>query len=99
MMTRLQLLDLVGRHPFLPSVGDVTVLDPSRLGRPWRLHEAPIRHVVLLDGPGADHPYMTHVGAGWAFARLLRGGAAHRNRMNTHSSGPGSRGRVEQKGE
>jgi hypothetical protein len=37
----------------LPSVGGVTVLDPGRRGRPWRLHEAPIAHVVLLDGPGA----------------------------------------------
>jgi hypothetical protein len=42
----------------LPTVGDVTVLDPARLGRRWRLREAPIRHVVLLDarGPTADDP-------------------------------------------
>ncbi|MDQ1432273.1 MAG: hypothetical protein QOF40_2875 [Actinomycetota bacterium] len=45
--------ELALRAGALPSVGDITVLDPSRLGRPWRLHEAPIRHVVLLDGPGA----------------------------------------------
>jgi hypothetical protein len=25
---------------------------------------------AFLDGPGADHSYMIHVGAGWAFARL-----------------------------
>jgi hypothetical protein len=35
----------------LPVVGDVTVLDPARLGRPWRLREAPIDHVVLLERP------------------------------------------------
>jgi hypothetical protein len=40
----------------LPTVGDVTVLDPARLGRPWRLREAPIAHVVLLDGPGLTAP-------------------------------------------
>jgi hypothetical protein len=37
----------------LPVVGDVTVLDPARVGRRWRLHEAPVTAVVLLEGPGS----------------------------------------------
>jgi hypothetical protein len=39
----------------LPVVGEVTVLDPARLGRPWRLREAPIEHVVLLEGVAGGH--------------------------------------------
>jgi hypothetical protein len=34
----------------LPMVGEVTVLDPGRLAQPWRLRDAPVDHVVLLDG-------------------------------------------------
>jgi enediyne biosynthesis protein E3 len=33
---------------------------------PWRRD----RLGAFLNGPGAAHPYMIHVGAGWAFARL-----------------------------
>ena len=36
----------------LPTVGDATLLDPVRVGRSWRLREAPIEHVVLLGEPG-----------------------------------------------
>ncbi len=35
---------------------------------PWRKN----RLRVFLDGPGAAHVYMVHVGAGWALARLRR---------------------------
>ena len=35
---------------------------------PWRRNRLP----TFLDGPGAPHAYMVHVGAGWAFARLHR---------------------------
>ena len=35
---------------------------------PWRRN----RLRVFLDGPGAAHVYMVHVGAGWALARLRR---------------------------
>ena len=57
----------------LPTVGDVTVLDPARLGRPWRLHEAPIRHVVLLDGPagGSAEVVCTPVDGGAVLGALL----------------------------
>jgi len=46
-----ELLDVV---PTLPVVGDVTVLDPARLGRPLVLREASVDHVVLLGGPDPD---------------------------------------------
>jgi hypothetical protein len=36
--------------PTLPVVGDVTVLDPARVGRPVVLRLAPVTHVVLLAG-------------------------------------------------
>ncbi|HZB84574.1 MAG TPA: DUF1702 family protein [Rubrobacteraceae bacterium] len=40
---------------------------------PWRKN----RLRALLDGPGKPHPYMVHVGAGWALARL--GGRVERS--------------------
>ena len=43
-----------------------TLLD---LLTPWRR----ARLAELLAGPGRDHAYMVHVGAGWALARLGRG--------------------------
>jgi hypothetical protein len=45
--------------PELPVVGEVTVLDPSRVVRPVTLRVAPVEHVVVLAGrPGqhATHP-------------------------------------------
>ncbi len=42
--------ELVPLAAELPVVGEVTVLDPARLGRPWRLREAAVDHVVVLDG-------------------------------------------------
>jgi hypothetical protein len=44
----------------------LTLLD---LLTPWRK----CRLADLLAGPGRDHAYMVHVGAGWALARLSRG--------------------------
>jgi hypothetical protein len=41
--------------PTLPVVGEVTVLDPARVGRPVRLRLAPVAHVVLL-APGSPEP-------------------------------------------
>ncbi len=43
----------------------LTLLD---LLSPWRRR----RFSAFLEGPGAAHAYMVHVGAGWAFARLHR---------------------------
>ena len=43
--------ELAELEPALPTVHDVTVLDPVRLGRAWRLREAPVEHVVLLADP------------------------------------------------
>ena len=36
----------------LPRAGDVTILDPVAVGRPWRLVQRRIDHVVLLEGDG-----------------------------------------------
>lgn len=38
----------------LPAVGDVTMLDPARLGRPLRLQTAPVEHVVILGPPDTE---------------------------------------------
>ncbi len=37
----------------LPRTGDVCVLDPSSVGRPWALREAPVGHVVKVDDRGS----------------------------------------------
>jgi hypothetical protein len=41
--------------PTLPVVGEVTVLDPARVGRPVRLRLAPVAHVLLL-APASPEP-------------------------------------------
>jgi hypothetical protein len=38
----------------LPRVGDVAVLDPTRVRSPWELAEAPVDHVVLLQRAPGD---------------------------------------------
>ena len=45
---------------------------------PWRKS----RLQQLLDGPGADHYYMIHVGVGWALARLRRPVENHLKRLD-----------------
>jgi hypothetical protein len=58
----------------LPVVGDVTVLDPARLGRPWRLRAASVDHVVLLEGAaghGAGPVTCTPVDGGTVLEALL----------------------------
>ena len=45
---------------------------------PWRRN----RLQQLLDGPGADHYYMIHVGVGWALARLRRPVEKHLKRLD-----------------
>ena len=40
--------------PELPVIGDVTVLDPARVGRPVTLRIAPVEHVVVLAGPASE---------------------------------------------
>ena len=54
----------------LPRAGDVMVLDPSAIGRPWRLVERRIDHVVLLErgGPVACTP----AGGGAVLEALVR---------------------------
>ncbi len=52
--------ELAAVIPELPVIGDVTVLDPARVGRPVTLRIAPVEHVVVLAGPpietGAHEP-------------------------------------------
>jgi hypothetical protein len=63
----------------LPTVGEVAILDPAQLGRPWRLREAPVDHVVLLDalpvdplaGAPADAPRCAPADGGAVLAALL----------------------------
>jgi hypothetical protein len=59
----------------LPTVGDVTILHPARLGRPWRLREAPVDHVILLDPAPAraatDAPQCEPADGGAVLAALL----------------------------
>jgi hypothetical protein len=52
-------------------VGDVTVLDPVRLGRPVALRLAPVRHVVLLAHHGADAVRCTPTDGGAVLEALL----------------------------
>ncbi len=47
--------DLGAAHPELPSIDDVAVVDPGRLGLPWRVTVAPLDHLVLLT-PGPEAP-------------------------------------------
>lgn len=47
--------DLADALAAAPVVGEVTVLDPARLGRPVSLRLAPVAHVVLLAG-GPERP-------------------------------------------
>jgi len=67
--------DLGDVLPTLPVVGDVTILDPARIGRPLVLTLAPVEHVVLLAGPGAgtvvDAPVCTPVDGGTVLEALL----------------------------
>ncbi len=47
--------ELAAVIPELPVVGEVTVLDPARVGRPVNLRLAPVEHVVVLaDGRSGD---------------------------------------------
>ena len=52
--------ELAAVLPELPVIGEVTVLDPARVGRPVTLRIAPVEHVVVLVGPphetGAHEP-------------------------------------------
>ena len=65
--------ELAAIAPTLPVVGDVTVLDPRRAGRPLDLRLAPVAHVVLLDGPGggSDAVWCSPVDAGVVLEALL----------------------------
>ena len=61
---RLNRVDLEFRGlAFEGAAMGLTLLDALT---PWNTH----RLHTFLDGPGAAHVYMVHVGAGWAFARL-----------------------------
>jgi len=46
--------ELAAVIPELPVIGDVTVLDPARIGRPVTLRIAPVEHVVVLGGPAHE---------------------------------------------
>ena len=67
--------ELAELGPTLPTVRDVTVLDPIRLGRAWRLREAPVDHVVLLADPvgegGKESVRCTAVDGGTVLEALL----------------------------
>jgi hypothetical protein len=65
--------ELAGVLPALPVVGEVTVLDPARVGRPVTLRRAPVAHVVLLAGPrvGPDAVTCTPVDGGAVLEALL----------------------------
>jgi hypothetical protein len=56
----------------LPTVEDVTVLDPARVGRPVQLRLAPVAHVVLLAAPARPGPVVcAPVDAGAVLEALL----------------------------
>jgi HPr kinase/phosphorylase len=64
--------ELASVLPTLPAVGDVTVLDPARLGRPTTLRPAPVGHVVLLAGLARPGPVTcTPVDGGVVLEALL----------------------------
>jgi hypothetical protein len=63
-----ELADLV---PALPRVGEVTVLDPARMGRPLVLREASIEHVVLLGSDGSGTVSCRPVDGGTVLEALL----------------------------
>jgi HPr kinase/phosphorylase len=55
----------------LPTIGDVTMLDPARIGRPWRLHTRQVRHVVVLEPAGGDAPVECRPADGGAILEAL----------------------------
>jgi hypothetical protein len=73
---RLRTVDLELRgFAFEGAAMALTILDHLT---PWRGD----RWQLLLVGPGAEHPYMVHVGAGWAFARIPWSGTRSWPRMD-----------------
>jgi hypothetical protein len=66
--------ELAAVLPELPLIGDVSVLDPARVGRPVTLRIAPIEHVVVLAGSPhglADDATCTPLDGGAVLEALL----------------------------
>jgi hypothetical protein len=57
--------------PAVPAVGDVTVVDPARVGRPLVLRVAPVDHVVLLTATSSDPVTCTPADGGAVLSALL----------------------------
>ena len=64
--------DLVTAHDGLPRIDDVVVVDPGRIGLPWRLTVAPVDHLVLLDRGTAEGADTAEVAAAEWAARGVR---------------------------